>query len=279
MLDGTPIGGGAALFQAYKDARWTNGLLTMSPEGLDGLVDAWTTGQRGTALEASGSLASHLMLDAAERAVRTSSMSSTAAAARPLFRVDGFELLSESDRSRLPVLAKAGVVVTLQPTLFPYRIFMARALGDGLMKQAMPYRSLVEAGVPVALSSDWPMSSQTFQPTQVMEWAVTRTGFRAEEALTAEQALRACTADAAKALGMQDRIGSIEAGKTADLVVLDRDPLDPHLNPDALSDIAVRMTIKGGEVLFENRAPKTAALKRPATAVASSATSSIAGGD
>ena len=261
MLDGTSIGGGAALFQAYNDARWTSGLLTMSPEGLDAVLTAWASGQKGATVEASGSLASHLVLDAAERAVRAPGASP---AGRPLLRVDGMELVSASDRARLPLLAQAGVVVTLQPTLFPYRIFMASALGDALMQQALPYKALVDAGVPVALGSDWPMSSQTFQPTQIMEWAITRTGWRAEEGLSREQALKGCTADAARALGLESRVGSIEAGKKADLVVLDRDPLDPAVPTDALSDIAVRMTIRGGEVVFENRAADATARRRPA---------------
>jgi predicted amidohydrolase YtcJ len=158
------------------------------------------------------------------------------------------------------------VVVTLQPTLFPYRIFMANALGDAQMQQAMPYKALVDAGVPVALGSDWPMSSQTFQPTQIMEWAITRTGWRAEEGLSREQALKGCTTDAARALGMESRVGSIEAGKKADLVVLDRDPLDPAVPTDALSDIAVRMTIRGGEVVYENRGTDATARRRPAAA-------------
>jgi hypothetical protein len=201
------------------------------------------------------------MLDAAEHAVREQI---PAPATRPLLRVDGLELVSASDKARLPLLAKAGVVVTLQPTLFPYRIFMANALGDARMQQALPYKSLVEAGIPVALSSDWPMSSQTFQPTQIMEWAITRTGWRAEEGLSREQALKGCTTDAAKALGLESRLGSIEAGKKADLVVLDRDPLDPAVPTDALSDIAVRMTIRGGEVVYENRSADATARRRPA---------------
>ena len=191
-------------------------------------------------------------------------------------RVDGLELVSAADRARLPLLAQAGVVVTLQPTLFPYRIFMANALGDALMQQqALPYKALVDAGVPVALGSDWPMSSQTFQPTQIMEWAITRTGWRAEEGLSREQALKGCTMDAAKALGLETRVGSIEAGKKADLVILDRDPLDPAVSTDSLSEITVRMTIRGGEVVYENRAADATARRRPA---GSPVTASGAGG-
>jgi predicted amidohydrolase YtcJ len=251
IVDGTPMGGGAALFQPYKDARWTSGALNMSPEGLDDLLASWGSGKQGVALEASGPLAAHLVLDATERAA--AAPAPAGGGARPLLRVDGMEMLSLRDRSRLPLLAKAGAIVSVQPNLFSYRVFMATAVGDEQMKQALPFKSLLDAGVFVALSSDWPMTAQTFQPTQMMEWAITRTGFRPEEALSREQSLRAVTLDAARALGLQDRLGSIEVGKKADLVVLDRDPLDPKLATEALSDIAVRMTLVGGEVVYEDR--------------------------
>jgi predicted amidohydrolase YtcJ len=273
IVDGTPLGGGAALFQPYKDARWTSGALNISPEGLDDLFTSWSSGKQGIALEASGSLASHLVLDAAEHAAAAPP---AAGSVRQVLRVDGLEMLSPRDRSRLQVLAKAGAVVSVQPNLFSYRVFMASAVGDDQMKQALPAKSLVDAGVPVALASDWPMTAQTFQPTQMMEWAITRTGFRPEEALTPQQSLRASTIDAARALGLQDRLGSIEVGKKADLVVLDRDPLDPKLAPEAMSDIAVRMTLLGGEVVYEDRRAgsvekrntETAQRKKPAVAPA-----------
>jgi predicted amidohydrolase YtcJ len=273
IVDGTPIGGGAALFQPYKDARWTSGALNISPEGLDDLLALWGSGKQGVALEASGTLASHLVLDAAERAASTPAQAGTV---RPVLRVDGMEMLSPRDRSRLPMLAKTGAVVSVQPNLFSYRVFMATAVGDDQMKQALPYKTLVDAGVFVALSSDWPITAQTFQPMQMMEWAITRTGFRPEEALSAQQSLRAITLDAARALGLQDRLGSIEVGKKADLVVLDRDPLDPKMAPEALSDIAVRMTLLGGEVVYEDRragadekrGTETAQRKKPAAAQA-----------
>jgi predicted amidohydrolase YtcJ len=269
IMDGTPLDGGAALFQPYRDARWTSGALNISPEGLDDLLASWSSGQQGLTLEASGSLASHLVLDAAERAAAAPA---PAGSVRGVLRVDGLEMLTPRDRSRLSVLAKAGAVVSVQPNLFSYRVFMASAVGEEAMKQALPAKSLVDAGVAVALSSGWPMTAQTFQPTQMMEWAMTRTGFRPEEALSAQQSLRACTIDAAKALGLQDRLGSIEVGKKADLVVLDHDPLDPRLAPEAMSDIAVRMTLLGGEVVYEDRragagekrATETAQRKKPA---------------
>ena len=245
-LDGSPIGWGAALFQAYEGAPWTSGTLTMPPEDVDRRIASWAAGRDSLVLEASGSLAVHMILDATERAPRTGERPS-------LLRADGLQIIAAPDRDRLVRLAERGVVVSLQPTLFPYRVFIEEAIGKERMKDALPYRSLVEAGIPVAINSDWPMAAQTFQPLQIIEWAVTRTGWRPEEALTVEQSLRAYTADAARAIGIEDRVGSIEAGKKADLVVLDRNPMRAALATDSISGIPVRMTLSGGSVVFEDR--------------------------
>src|SRR5262245_5800024 len=267
FLDGTPFAWRAALFQPYEDAPWTAGLLSMSPENIGALFDGQGARSGGAILDASGSLAVHLLLDASERARHAEGEAHGAAL---LMRADGLNVIAPSDRARLASLASSGLVVTVQPTRLPYRVYLTRAIGDGRADQALSCRTLVDAGVPLAINSDWPMTSQTFQPTQVMEWAVTRTGWRPEEGLTIPQALRAYTSGAARALLLQDRVGTIEVGKRADLVVLDQNPLDLAATPDGLSDILVRMTISSGEVVFEDRkspapAPARAAAARSAT--------------
>src|SRR5262249_16217157 len=145
------------------------------------------------------------------------------------------------------------LIASLQPTRFPFRLFLQSSIGEEQMSQAMPYRSLVDAGVPVAISSDWPMTAQTFKPTQLLEWSVTRAGWHPEEGLTVAQALRAYPRDAGRAIGMLDTVGTIEAGKRADMVVLDSNPLDMAQTPERLSEIAVRLTLSDGSVEFEDR--------------------------
>ena len=72
--------------------------------------------------------------------------------------------------------------------------------------------------------------------------------FVPEEALTAAQALRAFTLDAAYASFDEDRKGSITPGKLADLVVLGANPLE--VAQDQLKDVPVKATVIGGEVVF-----------------------------
>ncbi len=71
----------------------------------------------------------------------------------------------------------------------------------------------------------------------------------AEERISTEQALRAMTADAAWQLRMEDRVGSIEPGKQADLVILSDNPLE---HSGDLRDIRVERTLVGGVTIFEN---------------------------
>ena len=242
QLDGTVLGWGAAQFQAYKDSGWTSGQLAMPPDAIDRLVRGATTAQTsGVTVDATGNLAVHVLFDALEKDPAAQ------------IRADGLQVMTPGDRERLPRIAKTGLIVSLQPTRFPFRLFLQASLGEEQMAQALPYRALIDAGLPVAINSDWPMVAQTFKPVQLIEWSVTRAGWRAEEGLTVPQALRAYTSDAARALGLQDVIGSIEVGKKADLVVFDRDPLELAATPDQLSELAVRLTIAGGSIEFEDR--------------------------
>jgi hypothetical protein len=110
---------------------------------------------------------------------------------------------------------------------------------------------MVDAGVRFALSSDAPVAS--YRPFDTIVSAVTRrtvggATIGADQALTVDEALRACTADAAASYHADDRLGTLEAGKLADVVVLDADPFS--MAPERLGEIAVGLTVLGGEVVY-----------------------------
>jgi predicted amidohydrolase YtcJ len=118
----------------------------------------------------------------------------------------------------------------------------------------LPNRSLIDQGTVVAGNSDYPISAAV--PLLRIHDMVNRTTaegkvYGPRQRCTVDQALRAFTLGSAYAEFAEERKGSIEAGKLADFVVLDRDP--HQVDPKAIKDIAVLRTVIGGETVFEKR--------------------------
>lgn len=133
-------------------------------------------------------------------------------------------------------LAAAGVVAVVLPGVSFF-----------LRERYAPARQLIAAGVPVALATDCnPGSSYTESMPIIMALACLGAGLSADEALTA------ATLNAAAALGRAHRIGSLEVGKQADLVVLDA-PSHAHLVYHFGVNL-VRHVVKAGRVVVRDGA-------------------------
>jgi imidazolonepropionase-like amidohydrolase len=110
-------------------------------------------------------------------------------------------------------LREAGVSVILHPT-------MARHYGDMENASFATAATLREAGIPFALQSGY----EGYVPkTRVILWEA---GWAAANGLAPEHALSAITSDAAQAIGMADRVGSLKVGKDGDVALFDGDPLE-----------------------------------------------------
>ena len=123
-----------------------------------------------------------------------------------------------------------------------------------------PWRSLLDTnpGLRVAWKSDGPQFFWPNDPLRHLWGLVTRDDMRAggsiceapawleAGAVTVEQALQMMTINGAYALGMDSAIGSLRAGKLADLIVISNNPLD--VEPDELKDLELLMTMVGGKV-------------------------------
>jgi predicted amidohydrolase YtcJ len=140
---------------------------------------------------------------------------------------------------------------------------IAELIGRNPPGSFVPWRSLFDAGIPAAgisgypsLWVDEPTGAPFGSPLHLIYQAVTRDGNHGVpsppellgQALTAEQALRAHTINAARAAFEEGRLGSIAPGKLADLVVLSDDPL--RVAPRAINDVRVLLTVVGGDVLY-----------------------------
>jgi predicted amidohydrolase YtcJ len=151
--------------------------------------------------------------------------------------------------SQAPRMADLGVSLVAQPGLGSAfgALFDSWRGSDDPSLVLFPVRSMLEAGVRVAASSDNPCGGP-LDPLDVMRCAVSREGVDGQpvelhEAVTPMQALRMYTADAADACGLGDEQGSISPGKRANLVVLSR---DPTCSSTALVETRVLATYIGG---------------------------------
>ena len=157
-------------------------------------------------------------------------------------------LVAEAD---IPRIARLGLSVShLAP--------MVRVHGDAMSEHVYgPERTerlydsarMRRAGVNVALHSDAPNfapSPLTF--VSVAANRITTSGKQRGEPISVYEALRGITIEAAHHLSLEKEIGSIEAGKLADFVVLDRNPLDTP--PSEIEEIKVLQTILGGRTTY-----------------------------
>jgi predicted amidohydrolase YtcJ len=130
-----------------------------------------------------------------------------------------------------------------------------RFLGPERIKGTYAFRSLRDTGARLAFGSDWFVAPPT--PLEGIYAAVTRrtlddanpTGWVPEQKITVEDALRAYTSGGAFAEFTEKDKGSIERGKLADLVIIDRDLT--RVPAETIRDAHVVMTIVGGRVVYE----------------------------
>ena len=160
-----------------------------------------------------------------------------------------FEHFGLSSLDQIRRMKALGAVASVNPSYVYLRGDLNAAyIGRNRAAQAARLGTLTANGVPTTIHSDLPVAPA--EPLLLMWMAVNRLGQSGEvlapaERVTAEQALRMVTIDAAYVLGMDDRIGSIEPGKHADFTVLEENPLE--VAPRTIRDIGVWGTVFAGE--------------------------------
>jgi predicted amidohydrolase YtcJ len=121
---------------------------------------------------------------------------------------------------------------------------------DALGERGVPLRELLDAGVPVALGTDGVPCSMPWTMWEALaRWDAGARRRLGESRLSREEALRMVTQTGHRLTWSEDRRGSIETGKDADLVVLDDNPLT--CAEDRIKDLRVDLTIVGGRIVHE----------------------------
>jgi len=233
FVDGALGGGTARLREPYADREGV-GEWRLPPGRLREFVAAVD--------EAALQFATHAIGDAAIEAVLDAAASVDADGAR--HRVEHAEVLTGDLVERL---ADSSLVVSAQPNFHrwaePGGLYDDR-LGDR-RPQTNRFRDLVDAGATLAFGSD----CMPLGPLYGIERAVTAP--EPGQRLTVDEAVDAYTRGAAYAGFDEDRMGTVEPGKLADFVVLDRSPW--AVDPGEVGDLDVRMTVSGGRVVHDAR--------------------------
>jgi len=249
VADGALGSRGAALLEPYADDPGTMGLLTTPPEQVYALTVAASRAGFQAAIHAIGDRANRVAMDVFERVQRE------VPGARDLrHRIEHAQIL---DAAEIPRFARLGIIASMQPThatsdmpWVPARIGSAR-MDEG----AYVWRKLRSAGARIAAGSDFPVE----EPNPLLGFyaAITRQdpsgnppgGWMPAERMSRIEALRAFTIDAAYAAHAETWLGSLEAGKLADLVMLDRDIM--RVAAQEIPQTTVRLTVVGGEVVYD----------------------------
>lgn len=134
-------------------------------------------------------------------------------------------------------------------------------VGDERYRRLLPMSSFVKDGVRLVMSADWPTADidpflQIYTTMTRKERGAEKSMPPDEERLTLEQALDAYTIDAAYALRMEDLVGSLEVGKKADLIILDRDLFE--IPTEEIPDVNVLVTMMNGRIVHEEALDWTA---------------------
>jgi len=258
-IDGGESQHTAVMLQPYFDRPGYNSDYVLSPNVFaPAILKAQSLGIN-THAHTYGDSATRAYLDAIEAAQKAYPDSkSRHTAAHALF-------LTDEEVTRM---AKLNVTFQTTPQWLvpdPTIGLMLKILGEKVVSTEYGrINSVLKAGGRVAFGSDWPVSGwvSTFRPLDAIQAAITREVLPQygtqqirpimppeNERITLEEALKASTLDAAYVLGLEDKIGSLQVGKLADIVVLEKDL--HKIAPSEISNTKVKLTMMNGKIVYD----------------------------
>ena len=249
FADGALGSRGAWLKRPYADKPDTRGLKFHSDAEMLQIADA---------AAANGfQIATHAIGDAANaQVISTYEALSKKYGRDRRWRIEHFQIADPTD---IPRLAPAGIIASMQPThQTSDRLMAEKRLGPNRLAGAYAWQSVLKSGARLAFGTDFPVESPN--PFPGLSAAISRQdmngqppgGWIPSERLTFAQALSAYTRGAAYADFAEDRIGSLEPGRWADFVIVDRDPT--KVDVSSLENTQVVETWVGGKRVWQRAA-------------------------
>jgi len=246
LIDGALGSRGALLFEPYSDAPDTSGLQMMPEEKAYSIIRNSLEKGFQVATHAIGDRAVHIMLNLYQRALQENPVKD------PRLRIEHASVVRNED---LPRFKQLNVIASMQPIFIgEYGRWSEDRLGPQRVQGVLILRDLLDSGVAVAGGTDCP-ASDSGNPLLNFYAAVTRKSpfgvpqeWYGRQKITREEALRMLTFNAAFAAFEEDKKGSLEAGKLADLVVLSQDIMT--IDEEQILNTEVVMTILDGKIIY-----------------------------
>ncbi len=235
----------ASMLEPYAGQPGNIGIRVRTRDEIDGLVRKALRAGLWTAIHAIGDRANRDVLDVLEQ---------HAVESRRLGARHRIEHVQVTDPDDLPRLARLGVVASMQPIHATTDRDIADRYWGVRARWAYAWHSLAATGAVLAFGSDAPV--ETPDPWRGLYAAVTRKRegepdgrpWYPQECVSLEQAMRAYTVGPAYAAGAEGWQGTLNAGKVADFIVLDRDPYAGP--PEYLLRANVLATVVDGRVRY-----------------------------
>jgi predicted amidohydrolase YtcJ len=240
----------AALLEPYADAPTLSGDLLIEPTALNRIVQRLDAESFLIHMHVMGDRAVRVGLDAFEHAIAENG---------PKDRRHQLAHIGVANPSDLPRFASLGIAANVQPIWLneddPAIAGIRASLGNERMSALYPMAGIWSAGGRVIASSDWP--SPSMNPFEGMQVAIThqpldgsKPAFQPEGRVDLATILAAYTINGAWGAGADAINGSIEIGKAADLVVLERNLFE--VDPLKLHQTRVMLTLLEGEIVYRD---------------------------
>jgi len=251
-LDGVPPAQTAAFLEPYapsaEHGHDHRGAVYIEHERLVELLKEYADAGRSVKVHCTGDASARAAIDAVA-VLRSEGYD------RTRFQIAHGQFVDEEDWTRmrdLQIIAESSPFLWY-PGVIPAAI--GKVLPAGRARRMSPQRALTDLGVLVAAGSDWPVCP-TPNPWHGIAGLVTRADptrehpgtLWPEQALTVHEALRVFTVNGARAMGLEDVAGTLEVGKSADFVVIDRDPF--AIEPADIADTRVLETWFEGTCVY-----------------------------